>query len=254
MSVFATNIQRKIKQRGWDLYQQTKSVKSVGIKTLINQFIKPFDAEAQAKKSSTNPNSKWFGMPVEEIIAKWESNRNSKAVKGLGLDDWINHVYNNTEFDTTAASEHLLNTCMQFDLFKSEYLDKNNIELVCREQWLQNDSGTIKGRFDALYTLQNKLLLIDWKTVEEIKTENKWQKLLGPLSDLDDCKMHHMTLQLWMYKYLLKHFYDIEINSCRIVQITPTTYNILKPSFQYDDRQIHECIEWALNNIKQNNA
>lgn len=249
MSVFATNIQRKIKQRGRDLYQQTKSVKSVGIKTLINQFVKPFDAEAQAKKSSANPNSKWFGMPVEEILAKWESNRNSKAIKGLGLDDWISHVYDNTEFDKSIASEQLLNTYTQFDLFKSEYLDKNNIELVCREQWLQNDAGTIKGRFDALYTLQNKLLLIDWKTVEEIKTENKWQKLLGPLSDLDDCKMHLMTLQLWMYKYLLKHFYDIEINSCRIVQITPTTYNILKPSFPYDDKQIQNCIEWALNNI-----
>lgn len=150
MSVFATNIQRKIKQRGWDLYQQTKSVKCVGIKTLINQFCKPFDAETQAKKSSVNPNSKWFGMSVEEILATWESNRNSKANKGLGLDDWIGHVYDGSDFDKTIASEQLLNTCKQFDLFKSEYLDKNNIELVCREQWLQNDTGTIKGRLDAL--------------------------------------------------------------------------------------------------------
>ncbi len=73
-------------------------------------------------------------------------------------------------------------------------------------------SAGICGQSDLVEVVNDKINIIDYKTNKEIKTESykDWDgisdKLLDPVSHLDDCNFNHYSLQLSIYMYImLKH-------------------------------------------------
>jgi len=62
-----------------------------------------------------------------------------------------------------------------------------------------------------IITPEKKVICRDHKTNIEIKTENKYQKMLHCCSHLDDCNANHYYLQLSLYLYMLEQFgYEYE--------------------------------------------
>ena len=249
MSVFSKNTLTKLNQVGYKLYQTCNGVKSIGVKRLISALQEQFDAVAIATKCVANPNSKYFGRTVEEVVDEWSNKGAKTGLRGMGLDNYVAHVYEHTEFDLNQCSEDLLGMCKQFDIFKETVLDVTGAELVGRELWVQ-DTNNIKGRMDALFAINNDLIIFDWKTFEKFETSNSYgKKLLGPASHLDDCNANLATFQIYLYKYFLKKYYNIEIKSCRIGWFRPTFFKIVKPNFPYDEKFIGEVIEYCLSKI-----
>ena len=246
MSVFSTNTLAKIKQVGYKLYQTHKGSQSIGVKRLLSALQEPFDAFAIATRCVANPNSKYFGRTVEDVVAEWSNKGAKTGLRGMGLDNYVAHVYEHAEFDLNQCSEDLLSMCKQFDVFKESVLDVTGLELVGRELWVQ-DTNNIKGRMDALFALSNDLIIFDWKTFEKMETSNSYgKKLLGPASHLDDCNANLATFQIYLYKYFLKKYYNIEVKSCRIGWFRPTFFKMVKPNFEYDEKLIEEVIEYSL--------
>ena len=246
MSVFSTNTLAKIKQVGYKLYQTYKGSQSIGVKRLLSALQEPFDAVAIAARCVANPNSKYFGRTVEDVVAEWSNKGAKTGLRGMGLDNYVAHVYEHAEFDLNQCSEDLLGMCKQFDVFKENVLNVTGLELVGRELWVQ-DTNNIKGRMDALFALSNDLIIFDWKTFEKMETSNSYgKKLLGPASHLDDCNANLATFQIYLYKYFLKKYYNIEVKSCRIGWFRPTFFKIVKPNFEYDEKLIEEVIEYGL--------
>ena len=246
MSVFSTNTLAKIKQVGYKLYQTYKGSQSIGVKRLLSALQEPFDAVAIAARCVANPNSKYFGRTVEDVVAEWSNKGAKTGLRGMGLDNYVAHVYEHAEFDLNQCSEDLLGMCKQFDVFKESVLDVTGLELIGRELWVQ-DTNNIKGRMDALFALSNDLIIFDWKTFEKMETSNSYgKKLLGPASHLDDCNANLATFQIYLYKYFLKKYYNIEVKSCRIGWFRPTFFKIVKPNFEYDEKLIEEVIEYGL--------
>jgi hypothetical protein len=73
-------------------------------------------------------------------------------------------------------------------------------------------SAGICGQSDLVEVVNGKVNIIDYKTNKEIKTEafTNWEgvteKMLDPVSHLDDCNFNHYALQLSIYMYIiLKH-------------------------------------------------
>ena len=73
-------------------------------------------------------------------------------------------------------------------------------------------STGICGQSDLVEVVNGKVNIIDYKTNKEIKTEGftNWEgiteKMLDPISHLDDCNFNHYALQLSIYMYIiLKH-------------------------------------------------
>jgi len=62
------------------------------VTSLVSKFKPKFDREGQAKKSSKNKRSKWYGMTEKEILDAWE-NETQRAIK-LG-----NFYHNQRESD-----------------------------------------------------------------------------------------------------------------------------------------------------------
>ena len=246
MSVFSTNTLAKIKQIGYKLYQTYRGSQSIGVKRLLSALQEPFDAFTIATRCVANPNSKYFGRTVEDVVAEWSNKGAKTGLRGMGLDNYVAHVYEHAEFDLNQCSEDLLGMCKQFDVFKENVLDITGLELVGRELWVQ-DTNNIKGRMDALFALSNDLIIFDWKTFEKMETSNSYgKKLLGPASHLDDCNANLATFQIYLYKYFLKKYYNIEVKSCRIGWFRPTFFKIVKPNFEYDEKLIEEVIEYSL--------
>ena len=51
-------------------------IKWTSVTSFISMFKPKFDAKTQAKKSSKNKRSKWYGMTPKEIIDAWDSEKN----------------------------------------------------------------------------------------------------------------------------------------------------------------------------------
>ena len=59
-------------------------IKWTSVTSFVGLFKPKFDAKAQAKKSSKNKRSKWYGMTEKEILAVW----NGESNRATGLGNW----------------------------------------------------------------------------------------------------------------------------------------------------------------------
>ena len=60
------------------------NIKWLSVTSLVGKFKPKFDRDGQAKKSSKNKRSKWYGMTPKEILAAWDGETN-RAIK---LGNW----------------------------------------------------------------------------------------------------------------------------------------------------------------------
>ena len=251
-SEFATKTAQILKTKSWNLKLQCNSMPSIGIRSIISKLKEPFDAEAVAKKVVNNQNSKYFGMDWQKVVEMWSNKGATAGAKGTGIDVYAAHLFDYVPIDMSSWSTEMQAACKQFDKLKQELLDTIGAELVVREQWIQ-DTNNIKGRIDALFNIQNKLMLVDWKSNGDIPRTNSFgTKMIGPCEMLDDCKANEFTLQLYMYKYFIETYFGLQIASCRIGWIRPQGYEMMKPNFPYNADFIKSCIEYgfAHSNLK----
>ena len=77
--------------------------------------------------------------------------------------------------------------------------------------------------------LTNSISIIDWKTNKKInktafrdsETGLKW-----PTSKLPDCNFTQYTLQLSLYKYILKNIYQIDVNGIFLIHLKEDKYEL----------------------------
>jgi hypothetical protein len=75
-----------------------------------------------------------------------------------------------------------------------------------------------------------KYAIYDWKRAKEIKTENRYQSGLGPIMHLPDTNYWHYSLQLNVYRMILKQKYDIDVDEMALVILHPinTNWRVIK--------------------------
>lgn len=243
------DILKCIKTESWKHSNDIKAFDlSVGVKTLLKELQVPFDAEAVAKRCVANPNSKYFGMDWKEVVDSWSRKFDNKCAQGSTLDDYIGSKLLNFPFDLTDSDSVLKNQAKQFDRLYDEQLSK--LTFIGRENWLciNINKVRIRGKFDALFGVGNqndmeRILVIDWKQNDKIDMQsNKY--LLGPMSKYMDCKHVMMTLQIYVYRYILET-YGVATNGGGIGWISETDAKLLKLAFPYDSKQIKEVLEWC---------
>jgi hypothetical protein len=183
----------------------------MSVTSFLSHFKQPFDADTIAVKSSKNKKSKWYGMTPEDIKAAWKA----EAKRAVDLGTWY---HNSRESDLCSFFEmerHGKNIPVLSPIIKDgiKYSPVQRItEGVYPEHLVYLKSAAICGQSDLVEVVDNKVYITDYKTNKEIKTEGytNWQgitqKMLGPVSHLDDCNLNHYALQLSLYMYMiLKH-------------------------------------------------
>lgn len=229
----------EIKRKSWDLKTAFDKTEEgwLSVKGVLNSITKPFDMQKTAelcyRKGVIDPTYKYAGMSVEEIIALWNTKRDKSATRGIGLDEYIQSVLNDTP-KPVIEDQVLRKKCNVFDRFVEEIIVQTGIKLVGTEIWLNSERYGVRGRIDALFEWEGKLLIFDWKNSENISYDG-YNFLTGPAHTIKDTTINQYTLQTFIYMYILSKEYEMNVAGTRIVQLAQEKFTIHKPSVTYSD-------------------
>ena len=182
----------------------------VSVTSLVGKFKPNFDRDGQAKKSSKNKRSKWYGMTPKEILEAWD-NETKRAIK-LG-----NFYHNQREADMLGL-DTIGKYGVEVPIIKP-IIDEKGIKIapnqkleegVYPEHLVYLKSAGLCGQADVVEVVNGYININDYKTNKEIKEKGftNWEgitkKMYKPISHLDDCNLNHYNLQLSIYAYIIK--------------------------------------------------
>lgn len=177
----------------------------------VHKFVNPFDSEKWSNKKA-----KELGISQQEVLKMWDDNAKEASNNGTIVHKFIEDklLKNKNNSKISEKIEKMINS------FISRFYKTYSV--VGCEIKVGSPIIDIAGMIDNLsYNFKsNKLNILDWKTSKVIKKENKYQKMLKPFDYLDDCNFNHYSLQLSLYKIILKIEANISIDDLIIVQFS----------------------------------
>jgi len=218
-------------------YFNTKGQEYISATTFIKKFKKEFEtqimAEAYAKRR---------GLKVEDVIADWDLKRDVSTVKGTAVHNMAENWWNNKAFpyDPYVALKQFGIDIIKEKYDKCELLFKKfwedaseNLVPVKMELVVGDDEYMIAGMVDCLFWNRKSQMLEIWdyKTNKEIKNSNNFgNKMLHPISHLDECEMNTYSLQLGLYKHIIMKNTNLKIGNCYLIWINEANdnYKVMK--------------------------
>lgn len=214
---------------------------------IIKKYTKPFESEKIAKIVASRD-----GVEVSDVLAKWDFARDFGCHKGTQLHQYIENFLARKKSPLNSFSiesfvrqysdyisvekyyEELAHLISSFHNFYNKWKEKY---VIVKSELVVGDKKTgICGCIDNVsYNLDKKQLCIfDYKTNKDIKTKNK-EKMLGPLSHLDQCELNTYSLQLCIYSLILKRNSPFNIEELpKILWLSGDSYELIpiKPLFK----------------------
>ena len=250
-----------IKTKSYKIFKEVPKSNFVSVTDIVNYFKGETDFIKIAEMCSKNTNHEMFGISVENIIDEWKQRGDVGKVRGKILDSYIANKLHNIPFTLPSDATPLDYGCkiMQdkiesFNMLYDDVILANDMKPLSNELRINYKIGNygISARLDELFTVGNKLVLVDYKNTEKIRVKG-FEKYKQPLDIIYKCEYNEYFLQLYIYKFILKFGYGVHIDACRVFQIMANGYEILKPKqFIYDDYMIGNCINVAFNEIINN--
>jgi len=153
------------------------------VTSLVGKFKPKFDREGQAKKSSKNKRSKWYGMTPKEIIAAWDG-ETERAIK-LG-----NFYHNQREadmLDLKTIGRHGVEVPIIKPIIDdngTKIAPKQKLEAgVYPEHLVYLKSVGICGQADLVEVVNGYINICDYKTNKEIKEKGftNWEGITNKM-------------------------------------------------------------------------
>ena len=200
----------------------TKMRKSVT--RLVHDCFPEFNQDKVSKicfdKYFNNKNSEYYQMSREQIIKKWEDNKNIACEAGTFLHETIELYYNECKvINNTPEYKHFENFCN----------DHKHL-LAYRTEWeIYYEEKSVAGSVDMVFkNPDGSFSIYDWKRSKKIEKSNIFETGIGDFDHLPHCNFWHYSLQLNIYKYILELKYNIMINDLYLVIMHPNNPNYIK--------------------------
>jgi len=189
------------------------------IEELLEEFFKQyrggfasFELMIKDFKSKLKPGSKdhlRFIAIKTALLQQWDFTRDQSCVRGTAFhkakeDFWKSKDYHFTQggFYDTAKTNLIIDPA---DGIYSELL-------------LYNHEYKLAGQADLVLKKGGKIIIRDYKTNKELKLKSyynrktdKYDMMLGPLSNVQDCNYQHYVVQLSTYAWMIQQLGDYEI-------------------------------------------
>jgi len=232
----------------------------------LHNFFGHFDADAVIAKMMKSPKwyeSKYFGMTADAIKKQWSDKGKTASEAGTRMHLDIEHFYNAMPHELVHENQRTAkprDACAwsmedgwagmavdqwtpaagaEWEYFQ-DYQRRHGSKFVpFRTEWLVFDEEhKVAGSIDMVYMKPDGTLAIyDWKRTEGLKTENKFQSGLGPVSHLPDTNYWHYSLQLNVYRYILQKYYGCVVSELALVVLHPENsgWQVARLNFMDDE-------------------
>jgi len=247
----------------------------LSVTSFISNFKQPFDADTIAAKSSKNKKSKWYGMTPEAIKDAWKSEAN----RATSLGTWYHNCRERDicELSTMERQGYVVPVVKPIEKEGIKFSPNQKLQNgVYPEHMVYLKSAGLCGQSDLVEVINGEVHITDYKTNKEIKAEGytNWegitQKMLAPVSHLDDCNLNHYALQLSLYMFIiLKHNPRLKFGSLTIHHIMfdevdkdkfgnpitaldtngdPVVKDIVQYNLSYMKQEVISCLHWLEDN------
>jgi hypothetical protein len=194
----------------------------------IGQFYEHFDPDAVIAKMMASrkwSHSKYYGMEAEAIKKQWSDSGTEASGSGTKMHLDIEHWYNSEPIGNLAGDEWIATEGSEWNYFQAfeEKWRKPKGFVPFRTEWLVfKEDIKLAGSIDMVYKKPDGTFAIyDWKRAKEIKTENTFQSMTGPLTHLPDTNFWHYSLQLNIYRRVLQELYGVVVSELALVILHP---------------------------------
>jgi len=226
-------------------YKEPHEYKVNGIKmnksvtTLVHDCFPQFDANKVSKmihgRHFNNSKSEYYQMNQNDILEKWENNKNEACDAGTFLHETIELVYNDC---------HYSNNTPEFQYFKNFKDDFSHLEAYRTEWEIYYEEKSIAGSVDMIFkNPDGSFSIYDWKRSKKIEKSNRFEFGYNCFDHLPNSNFWHYSLQLNIYKYILELKYNIKIKDLFLVIMHPNNANYIRiecPNLQAEvDQLIH---------------
>jgi len=187
----------------------------------INTYFPKFDFNLISLRYAEKNN-----LDVEEVRQAWKD----KTKLGTKVHNYASFLLTRKQIYATISNsgeeKHYFKQVKQ--AVKALYFF--GLQVECSECILGDPLWKIGGTTDIILRYQDSIHIYDWKTSNEIKTENVYQTALPPIAHLSDTNFNKYSLQLNLYEYIMRnngYFPWAKQFIKRIIHVTPTTYTFI---------------------------
>lgn len=217
----------------------------VSVTKFIHNFFTEFNVEVVIKEMKQSPkwkDSKYFNMSDMEIKQIWEENRNKEAKAGTLLHADIENYYNNKNVSNQSPEWH----------FFLKFVKNNPNLKAYRTEWaIFNERLKLAGSIDMVFVDEDGAFHIyDWKRTKSIKKTNDFDCGIYPLQHLPNSNYWHYSLQLNIYRRMLK-VYGIEIKSMKLIQLHPDWKTYIEHECPVMDSEVERLFAQRLWSVNQ---
>lgn len=210
--------------------------KLTSVTTLIHKYTSYFNEDHWAPIKAQE-----YGITTDMVKYAWTILNELSTFKGSALHNFIESYYFNKLYEypknliiDNFGYDPIFN---DYELIKKQFINFYNDSfgrlISIRPEFIVYDEEyQLSGMVDMLFfnKKSNTFEIWDWKTNKKLAKENRFQKMSGIFSDLDDCEFNTYSIQLNTYKYIIEKNTKIKLGDSYIVWYFSgnNNYNILK--------------------------
>lgn len=183
------------------------------VTTFIGKYKNKFDSEYNSKRIAIRE-----GKTQDQVLKEWSDKALKSTIMGTHIHKIFEDYINGLEYkDSGVYQKEKVAIKFINEMFLTERLRPIDCEDIVYNQFLA-------GQVDCKAEDQKgNRYILDWKTNEEISTNNWGKNMLGIFSHIPDCTMNHYFIQPSIYQRL-----DGNIKECYVVHIMESDYKIIK--------------------------
>ena len=200
--------------------------KLTSVTKIIQTFHEPFDQEKVSLAQSEK-----LGIPQEEILRAWKEKNQKSIFVGHTVHEWIENYYKQ-QWQPLPSDASVIGKINSFNVAWSKFLHK--LTPVAFEKKIFHADWGIAGTLDSLFSFNDKLIILDYKTNGEFKDDHHpdghYKKLFPPFEDLWQNHFNEYSIQVSLYSLILKEIADIHVDRCFLLHLSedkPTRYEAL---------------------------
>ena len=205
--------------------------KLMSVTFFLNKFKNKFDSDFYSKKIALRE-----GKTQTEVLEEWKY----KSLKSIKIGTAIHRIFE----DYVNNKFIILNNELVFDYLNLdsdyfiEFNNKKNVSLKFIKDFFLTKriipikseyivyNNTLAGQVDMIcLDKNNNYYIFDFKTNKEIQKYSYNKKMLGEFNFLNDSNYYHYSLQLSIYKMLLKEY---NISKLFLIHIKEHSYEFLE--------------------------